>query len=167
MNKLNKELKEQAIELGLCNDWQEMWKRGWNLQDMAKRMYEGINFCMEHHWPTCEFIRENFTQSFRRSVGVLADDTYSMYNPEKALILGTSISTLRFNGTGKGEIYVRDYSKVIVSAKGHSRVYIQVYDNAIIEADAHDQARLVVVRCSPNVTVNIKEGNAIVRDKKK
>lgn len=129
---------------------------------MADKLFEGINFCMKHHWPKNDYIRENFTEEFRHSHAILADDRYSLLNPPKALVLGKSESTIRFNGMSQGDVYIRDNANVTITAKGRSSVYVKVYENACIKAFAEDMARIVIVRCSPNAAIE-QRGHVFVR----
>lgn len=161
MNKINSELRKQAILLGLCDKWQDDWRNDWDNDKLVSKMFEGINFCMKHHWPENDYIRENFTEEFRHSHAILADDKYSLLNPPKALILGKSESTIRFNGMSQGDIYIRDNANVTITAKDRARVYVKVYDNAIVTAKADNSARIVIVKCSPDISIKT-DGNVIV-----
>ena len=88
MNDLNKELKNQAIALGLCKPWQDSWKKDWPTEKMVERMYKGLDFCLKHHWPANDFILKHFDQEFRRNGNVYVNDKYSVwfYNPAEGEI---------------------------------------------------------------------------------
>lgn len=120
---------------------------------MAEQMFKAIDFCLQHHWPSNEFISKNFDKEFRRKKNVFVDDKYSIVNPEHALALGESEIKVRYNAWGCGRIYVRDHSRVEVSATGWSFVIVHLFENAYIEAKQEENARIVLVKHSADVTI--------------
>lgn len=165
MEKRTEELKQQAISLGLCAEWQGRWNSDVDIKTLTDMMFEGINFCMKHHWPDTEAIVSILPQDFRRAHAIVANDTYSLLNPKKALITGDSSSNIRFNGIASGNVYVRDTSKVTITAKGRARVFVRAYENAEITAESGENAHIVVIKCSPTISVK-QTGNVIVRTPK-
>ena len=160
---LSKTLRESARQNGLCDQWYDEWKDDCSEAALAEKMFKGLDFCIKHHWPSNEFIKDNFSLEFRRKVNVFVDDSRSVVNPEQSLVLGTSNVTLRYNGNSHGNIYVRDNSKVTVTAKNRSFVIVHLFDNSHVEASQFDSARIVLIRHSQDVTfiagknVTIKE----------
>ena len=57
-DKLNTELKEKAIAVGLCEQWQSEWNKNWTPKKMVDKYFEGINFCAENHYPDKDFIKQ-------------------------------------------------------------------------------------------------------------
>ena len=153
MNDLNKELKNQAIALGLCQHWQDSWKKDWSREKMVERMYKGLDFALIHHWPSNNFILKHFDQDFRRRSNVYVNDIYSVCNPKQSLVLGTSEITFRYNACGNGYIHIRDNSSAKVFAKNKSFVIVHLYENAFLEAEQTDKATIVVIKPAPTVTV--------------
>lgn len=162
MDDINTELKRQAVSLGLCGKWTDEWTEDWDTETLTSKMFEGITFCMKNGWPDKETVIGTLPAAFRRSHNIVADDTYSLLNPGKALVIGESSSNIRFNGISSGSVYVRDTSRVSVTAKGRARVFVRAYGRASIAASAEDAARIVIIRCSPGVSVK-STGNVIVR----
>lgn len=158
MNKLNNELREKAISLGLCNQWQEMWNDNWSQDKMADMMYKGIDFCIKNRYPSKEFIIENFDLAFLRSKNVYVNDKRSTNNPAQCLALGRSDLKIRYNGYGSGEIYALDHSVITITAKNRSFAIVHALDNAIIKAEKFDVAKLVIIKHSTNVTIIAGEG---------
>lgn len=152
MNPLNRELKEQAVNLGLCDDWTEMWNKDWDNDKLAERMYKGLDFCLKHHWPSNEFIKEHFDKDFLHRVGIIVDEKHSLMNIQKALILGSSEVTMRVNAWNHSDIYVRDESKVFLTAKNGSFVIVHLFDNASVNVSCLDKAHVTLIKHSDEVS---------------
>lgn len=160
MDLLNKELREQAISLGLCEEWTNLWKDDWSEEKMVEMMYRGLDFCLQHHWPSNDFIVGKFRREFLRNHNIFIDDKYSTINPKEGLVLGKSEVKIRFNSNCYGNIHVRDNSSVKLTAKNRSFVIVHLYENSHIAAEKYDSAELVIVKHSRAVTIDA--GNGIV-----
>lgn len=163
MKDLNAELRSQAIHLGLCNDWQKLWGKDWDCDKMAEMMFRGLNFCVKHHYPSNDFILKHFDIDFRRKSKVFVNDKYSVVNPEKSLILGTSDITVRYNAWNSGIIHVRDNASVTLYARNHSFVIVHLHENARITAEQSDRAKVIIVKHSDKVKV-VAEDNIKIRE---
>lgn len=153
MNDLNKELRNQAVALGLCQPWQDSWKKDWSKEKMVERMYKGLDFCLKYHYPSNDYILKHFDQEFRRKSNVYVNDKYSVCNPKQSLVLGTSEVTFRYNAWWNGSINVRDNSRVKIHARNRSFVIVHLFENAYVEAEQIDKATIVLIKHSKNVTV--------------
>lgn len=154
MNTLNKELKAQAVALGLCSDWQNLWNKDWSKEKMVERMFRGLDFCLQYHWPSNDFIIKHFETHFRRKKNIFADDKYSVVNPKESLVIGTSDVTFRYNGHSYGNIHIRDNSSAKVMARNISFVIVHLYENASVTAEQLDNSKIVLVKHSKNVSIN-------------
>lgn len=153
MNELNKELKNQAIALGLCEQWKEAWKKGWSKERMIERMFTGLDFCLKHHWPSNDFIIRHFDVDFLRQNNVFVNDKYSVCNPKQSLVLGSSEITFRYNAWHNDSIHIRDNSSVKIYARNKSFVIVHLYEKAYIEAEQTDKATIVLIKHSPDVNI--------------
>lgn len=153
MNALNKDLKDQAVALGLCGDWQKLWGKDWSREKMVERMYKGLDFCLQYHYPSNDFILKHFDLDFRRKSNVFVNDKYSVVNPKESLVLGTSDVTFRYNGHSYGNIHIRDNSSAKVIARNLSLVIVHLYENASVTAEQYDNAKVVLVKHSTNVHI--------------
>ena len=154
---LSKTLRESARSNGLCDQWYNEWKDSCSPKELADKMFKGLDFVLKLHWPSNDFIKEHFNLDFRREVNVVVDDRHSTLNPKQSLILGKSEVTARFNGASHGSIYVRDNSRLTLTAKNRSFVIIHLYDNATVSIKQFDKAQIVVIKHSHDVTVNADE----------
>jgi hypothetical protein len=163
MNALNKELKEQAVKLGLCEDWQKLWSKDWSHQKMVEQMYKGLDFCLLHHYPSNDFIIKHFDIDFLRESNVFVNDKYSVVNPKESLVLGTSDVTFRYNCHSYGNIHVRDNSSAKVIARNASFVIVHIYENASVTAEQCNNAKIVLVKHSNNAHI-VAPSNIKVRE---
>lgn len=153
MNELNKDLRNQAVALGLCNEWQNSWNKDWSKEKMVERMYKGLDFCLKYHYPANDYILKHFDLEFRRQSNVYVNDKYSVCNPKRGLVLGNSVITFRYNAWGNGSIHVRDNSTAKIFARNKSFVIVHLYENAYVTAEQTDKATIVLIKHSPNVTI--------------
>lgn len=153
MNELNKELKNQAVFLGLCQEWQKLWEKDWSREKMVERMYKGLDFCLKHHWPSNDYILKHFEQEFLRNNNIFVNDKHSVCNPKQSLVLGNSEMTIRYNAWNNGSIHVRDNSTAKIFARNKSFVIVHLYEKAYIEAEQQDKATIVIIKHSPDVTI--------------
>ena len=153
MNELNKDLRNQAVALGLCKDWQELWRKDWTKEKMVERMYKGLDFCLKYHYPSNDYILKHFDLDFRRQSNVFVNEKYSVCNPKQSLVLGTSEINFRYNAWGNGSIHVRDNASAKIYARNRSFVIVHLYENAYVTAEQTDKATIVLIKHSPNVTI--------------
>lgn len=145
-DKLNKTLRDEAIRLNLCKKWQEtIWNENLSQEELIDIYFRGLDFAIEHHYPSNEFIKENFDKDLLRRKGVLVDDTYSLLNQRFAILLGNSKSTMRYNGTNLAQVYVRDYSEVRIEAKGRSHIIVHTYDFGKVDAHILDDTATIKI----------------------
>lgn len=162
-NIINTTLRSQARTLGLCDQWFNNWKDNTADHQLADMFYRGIDFCIQHRFPSIAFIRENFPINFLRQKGIIANDSYSLLNPANAAIIGNSKATIRANAWAKPLVYALDNSTLTVEAKGNSTVYIHAFDNIAIKASTQDLARIVIFLHTKNATINA-DGSVSVRE---
>lgn len=163
MNELNKDLKSQAVALGLCSDWQKLWDKDWSREKMVERMYKGLDFCIMHHYPSNDFILKHFDLDFRRKSNVFVNDKYSVVNPKESLILGTSDMIVRYNADSYGNIHIRDNSSVKLIARNRSFIIVHLYENASVNAKQYDKSTVVLVTHSTKVHI-VADKNIKVRE---
>ena len=153
MNELNRDLRDQAVQLGLCQDWQKLWNKDWSREKMVERMFKGLDFCLKYHYPSNDFILKHFDRDFLRQSNVFVNDKYSVCNPKHGLILGDSEVTVRYNAWGNGAIHVRDNSTAKIFARNKSFVIVHLYEKAYVSAEQIDKATIVLIKHSPDVTI--------------
>lgn len=163
VKELNTQLRNKAINCGLCNQWQKEWKNDWDFEKMANQFYLGLDFYLKTRFMSKEFIKQSFDLDYRRKNGVLVDDKYSLINPKNSILIGDSDGTIRVNGTSSSNIYVTDNSKLKIIGRNRSFVIVHALDNAQIYAEQYDKARLVVIKHSHDAKISTF-GNVTLRE---
>jgi len=160
---LNSVLREEGRFLGMCD---EFYNDKWNFsqEQLVQRMFKGIDFCLQHHWPSNEFIKKNFGRDFLRSHGVFVDDEYSVCNVQESLVLGGSNIRYRYSGRYYGNIRVRDLSKAHITARGDGLILIHLFERSCVNVKISERAKVSVIKHSPDVIVTASEGVRILEE---
>ena len=74
MNRLNSELRGHAVSYGLCTQWQGDWQNNKSQQELIGMYIRGIDFCIEHDYPTVEYIKGNFDRSLLHQNHIFVDE---------------------------------------------------------------------------------------------
>lgn len=163
-NRLSIELRQSAVGLGLCMEWQREWKDETDKQTLIDKYFEGLDFPMRFHWPSNKFIKENFEQELLRKNNILVDDTRSLLNPKEAVILGSSVAKIRVNGLSHSVVYLRDDSEVNLYIRNKAFVVVHLFEQAKINIRTYDTPNVLVLKHSEFVSVEASEGVKIKND---
>ena len=162
--KLNDILRQKTIDCGLCTQWQREWREDWNADKMASQFYRGIDFFLMKRYISLAEINEFFDKKWLRENGILANDKYSLLNPEHAILLGNSKSTLRFNAMNVADVYVVDDSWAKVIVKDRAFVLIHVLGKAQIDVKLYGHATCTVLNHSRESVINADESVKVKED---
>ena len=147
-------LKQQAVGLGLCTQWQDEWGQPSDIE-LIQKYIRGIDFCIKHNFPSNEYIKRNVDVELLHLNGIFVDETIniSRNNPQKILILnGMCVGSIDVDGFSIRTIYIRGDSCINITAKGFSRTFIRVYDNARVNVIANGGAKAFVYRHGGNIS---------------
>ena len=149
---LVEQLKNDAINKGLCALWQRKLKPGMTTKDLVQLYVEGIDFCVCEDFPTLEFLRNNFKGACEE-FGVFVDDdiTESINMPDMVL-----------NGACRALLEYTEYSVSRIFMRHTSKAAINVSDHAIVTIDAFDDTELVVATSNKGIAYINLYGNANV-----
>jgi hypothetical protein len=164
MNKVNKELRNKAVSLGLCDTWQKKWMKDKTPQQLIDMYKKGIDFCLESNYPDNKFIKENFTKDILSKNNMFVDEDFYVLNPENdCVILGESQGKLIFDGYAVRDIYINGNADVEIEASDFAKIFVNVYDdaqvvvtqkkNSVIHVYKHGTGEILSVG---NVTINRK-----------
>lgn len=142
MDKLNTELRQQAVDLGLCSKWQEDWASDKDPQELIDMWKRGIDFGILHDYPSNDFIKANFDSDLLHKNRIYVDEHLDIKNaPNGVYILnGECSGTLWFNSWAAATVYVRHNSNVTIIADDFAKVFVRVYDEANAEVVELDEA---------------------------
>ena len=140
MDKLNTELRQQAVDFGLCDKWRGDWKSDKNQQELIDMWKKGIDFAIIHNYPSIDFIKANFDRKLLNRNLIFVDESIEIKNAPSGIyvINGECSGTLWFNSWAAATVYVRHNSNVRIIADDFAKVFVRLYDDAsadVIELD--------------------------------
>lgn len=165
--RLSKDLKKRAIALGLCSQWTREWTTS-DYDELCEMYKDGIDFCIEHNYPTTEYMKKHFGGVMEKH-GIYVDDNVCVDNINHLVYIlnGKTNADFKLKDFDVCEVYVRHNSTLNIECLGQSKVYVNVYDNAKVNVKQKGaMSRCVVSRYSPNVVVSHYGDNVRVRDGK-
>lgn len=143
MNRLNRQLKDQAVSLGLCRQWQSEWDEDRTDSQLAVMFRKGQDFAIQHDFPSLDFIRQNFPSPILEANGIYVDAV-----AEERLLNGTYILlgdcnvTLNFPRWTAAIVYLRHNSRATINAAEFCKIQIRLYDQSEAEVSKSDDARV-------------------------
>lgn len=162
MDRLNTELKNRAVSLGLCAMWTKEWteKDKDELCEMYKR---GIDFCIEHDYPKNEYMKFHFNGVMQKH-GIYVDDEIHTRSEKTCIFNGNCKGEVSYDKFDVGTIYVRHNSSITIIAEGNSKIFVEVYDKAKVVIIQKDEAKVFVYKKGGEIT---SVGRVVVRDRTK
>lgn len=134
---LNMELYRQADEIGFCEKFHGLWKEEMTVDDLIEMYKEGIEFCIDHDYPSNSFIKSNFDIHTLHRHGVFLDDRIN------GRIIGSGVYV--FNGNCEGVVYTSDFSVVTLYTRNttsikiktgvYSKIFIHKYDDSEVTVE--------------------------------
>lgn len=85
-NKVTKHLAKAAQANGICTPWLNELKSLDDKDALVDMYIRGIDFCLEHDYPSNDFIRENFKGVMEKH-GVFLDDAIALQDQSKCIAL--------------------------------------------------------------------------------
>lgn len=159
---INKQLKEQAKELGACEKGLKNFEH-LGEQDLINRYIHFVDFAIANNFPSNDFIRKNFDQTLLEHNNIYVDSEFERRNARQVVIVqGKSSGTLLFDGYVTADVYIRHDSEVTIDCSRMSKIFINLYDNAKIHVTQRDGASVYVYRHGTDCEV-IAEGEVLQR----
>ncbi|MFB9120994.1 hypothetical protein ACFFUE_07305 [Bergeyella porcorum] len=132
---------EQAKKQGICVEWHKDMQQNPTLENLCEMFFKGDDWAMDNNFPTPEMLRA-FPETVHH--GLFVDASYQGSAPQRIAFFGGSDAVLDSDGYQVSEIYLRQNSRLKITAKGMSKIFITALDNAVIEAKAMQNARIVI-----------------------
>lgn len=156
-----RELKKEATRIGLCNKWIEEWGSP-DLDELCDKYVKGIDFCVEHDFPSCQYMKEHFDGIMQKH-GIFVDESFVLTNPRTLVVNGKCNGKVNVNGYGVSDIYARHDSVLEIIVSGNARVSVETYDNCVLAVKASGNSKVFVYDHGGCIK---KEGNVIVKNRK-
>lgn len=159
---ISEDLKNQAISLGLCQEWTDEWGTP-DKDELCDKYVRGIDFAIEHNYPSLEEMKANFDGVMQKH-GIYVSENIDLVNPPLVIANGSCTGHACYDKFSVGRMYVRHDSVVTVYAGGSAKVFISLYDSAKLKVLCEDTAKVYVykyggvVECEGNVYVREREG---------
>lgn len=142
---LSDDLKQKAINLGLCELWQNNW--GNPNEDLLLMKYiKGIHWCMERNYPPTPFFVEKFGIEKLEEYSIYVDKEATSENEPTLVIRGNSDFDITYDYYNVGAVWIGNDSKAIIRVKENAIVNVFIFDNALVEVVCDDSAKVNVYR---------------------
>lgn len=166
MDRLNKELRDEAVGYGLCKQWQGDWLDDKSQQELITMYKDGLDFCIENNYPSITYIKKNFDKALLRKNLIFVDeDVTGMCGKNGIYVLNGGCSgSVEFKGFTVATLYVRHTSEITVNVRHLAKVFISVYDKAKVSVTHTGAAKVYVYRRGYDTTVSV-DSDVRVRDR--
>lgn len=141
--KLNKELAKQAKNHGICKEWHADLKSTEDIEKMLDMYLKGIDFCLSNDYPKNDFIRANFKGKMEHK-GIHLDERLNVVNERKVVCLGNCFGTVETDSFHVSEVFVKNGSEIIITARGNSFVMIDMFDDSQVTVYVKDNAKVCI-----------------------
>ncbi len=133
---IQEELKQQAVDLGLCKQWQQEWGEP-TISELCDKYIRGLDFCIKHDYPSLEYLEQHFKGKVEQ---------YGIYINEDGV--STNQKDVVINGNSNVRIYTDSVCDVTI--RHNSIAKINVSGNGFVYVSMHDNSRLIIESKSPN-----------------
>lgn len=163
MNK-SEMLRALARRNGLCDKWYGEWNGSESDQELIDKYLNGLDFCIEHDYPTTDMICSLFDEELLHKNHIYTNDMYvNVHNPKPVVVLnGGTCGEILFDGYAVSSVYVRHLSGVKIKVRDHAIVSISAYDAANVYVDCAESAKAFVYVRTDNAHIQTN-GNVLIR----
>jgi len=123
--------KKQAIQLGLCKEWQDKWDE----TGLVEKYINGITWCMKHEFPSLQDMKKY--DEILLLNNVYNEKTVNIKCDKEMYVFNASNVNFEIGGYNVCRIYVGRGTKINATVKDHAVLYIDNYGGIIdIKSDA-------------------------------
>lgn len=158
---ISKELKNEAVRLGLCTEWTNEWGNP-TKEELVNKFIRGIDWCIRKNYPSCEYMKKHF-DGVMQKYGVFVDDKIDLENHSMLIANGKTSGKIVYDSYAVGTIYARHDSDLIIEVSGNAFVAIETYDNCNISVFQRDKAKVFVYNHGGNIQTS---GKVVVKNRK-
>lgn len=161
---LSERMKTEAIDLGLCKQWTQEWADDTTKDEMVEKFVRGLDFCIQHDWPTPEVMQREFGDVMHKH-GVFANEPVCVKNAPTIILNGSCRCKAVYDGCSSGDIYVRHTSTIDLKQSFLAKTFVTMYDDCRVNIDAEEGTKVFVYQYGGEI-VSLK-GDVLVRDKRR
>lgn len=157
-------LKQDGIANGMCQKFQDEWQDP-TVAELSRFFFRGLDFCIEHNWPSIELINETFDLSELAEYGIFVKSGVAR-NKLNVCVLGDSEVHVYVPDLAICDIYARHNSKVHIHLGYKSFCYLSAYDNTSVFIDEKEEGARIKASYCGGVLAD-KEKFDVINDKTK
>ncbi len=162
MKNFAKQLQKEAQALGACSPGLlDLKNTGDNKAALVQLYLSKLEFCLEHDFPSNDFIREH-GKGIIEDFGVFLDDKIDITNYRKCVALGNTSGEINITSYGVSQIFAKHTSDLVINASGNAFVQVYLYDDAELTIQAHDRAKVRVNKFGGKITA-ANDGESVVK----
>lgn len=161
MENIINEIAKKAHKLGACQQGYRELLSATSKHDLCHSYIKNIDFCLEHNFPSNDYIRKHF-KGIMEEQGIYLDDVIELHNLRMCITLGKTNGRIILSAYSVAEIYAKHQSALNIVAKDNAFVMVDVYDDAVVNVYASDRAQVCVNRHGGKITYNAT-GDAVVK----
>lgn len=134
MNSINSYLRNTAIGLGLCDQWQSEWQSTKSTAELCEMFKRGMGFCVKHNYPSKDDVKLNFHRSELNDNKVYIDQPINITDTNGTYVfLGDCQGHLNLRPYSAALIYLRHNSKIKIESDYECFVNVFLYDDSDVE----------------------------------
>lgn len=161
MENIINEIAKKAHKLGACQQGYRELLSATSKHELCHSYIKNLDFCLEHNFPSNEYIRKHF-KGIMEEQGIYLDDVIELHNLRMCITLGKTNGRIILSAYSVAEIYAKHQSALNIVAKDNAFVMVDVYDDAVVNVCVSDRAQVCVNRHGGKVTYNAT-GDAVVK----
>lgn len=128
---IQEELLKQGAEIGMCEKFvQELSVPNLTEESLCRLFHRGQDFCIEHNFPSVEFMREHIDDETLCNNGIIVRDCEMTEPPLHVVVLEDNLCIIKVPDNGVCDITLRDNSECEMSIGNNAVVYVSIYSHA-------------------------------------
>lgn len=143
LNVIIGELVAEASRKGICGEWKQMMRDATSLDALVQMYVKGIDFCVNRHFPSLEYMEANFKGVCER-YGVYVNERVEVKNARRGVFTGCTTGMAVYDSYEVAVLYVKDESEIEVAAGDHALVTLDCFDRTKVRVKAEHGAKVMV-----------------------
>lgn len=148
---LQKQLKQEAIRLGACDEGIASWGDP-NVEDLCRKYFKYQDFCIKHNWPTVDEIK-TADQNIVRKHGIFVTGKE----------IAHSLKDIAVIGDAEVSVHVMEPCNVTVRHNGIAKIFVE--SDVLCYVDIHDNAKVKVCYKEANARVVVSYFGGTIENK--
>ena len=148
---LQEQLKQEAINLGACEEGIASWGNP-DVEDLCRKYFKYQDFCIKHNWPTVDEIK-TADQNIVRKHGIFVTGKEIAHSLKDIVVMGDA----------EVSVHVMAPCNVTVRHNGVAKIFVE-YD-VLCYVDMHDNAQVKICYKEPKARVAVSYFGGTIENK--